>query len=455
MDELLAEKPDEVDKNNTDSSENDIPDIEIDDSPSIDGELRTFIDHISSLSATMDIAMKSIWVAFEKTRKEFLEFEKENVIRHEDNGKRELLVKADCAQQFNSLTKQLSTYSLAFKTIPRSYVMALISQYDAFLGRLLRVIYLTKPEMLNASERNLTFAQLVEFGSIDDAKEYILEKEIESILRKSHAEQFQILESKFDMPLRKGLNIWPTFIEITERRNLFVHTGGIVSSQYLKVCQEHNVPIKEIKVGDELTVNPKYFENAYNAVFEIGFKLAHVLWRKFIPDELGAADGNLIDIGFDALYSENYELTKMIFDFAAQTLKKYSREESRRIMIVNRSLAYKWSGDDKRAREMISQEDWSATRARFRLAEAVILENYDDAYEIMREIGKNRNEVAIEDYRTWPLFKAFKKTDGFQEVFKEIFDESYNKVEQPSIELPKELVSETESTLAQKGDECS
>ena len=106
----------------------------------------------------------------------------------------------------------------------------------------------------------------MELGTLDNAKKYVLEKEIESVLRKSHAEQFSWMESKFSLPLRQGLEIWPKFIEITERRNLYVHTGGIVSSQYLKICKENGLLLPNTKVGDEISIEPDYFRHAYNII---------------------------------------------------------------------------------------------------------------------------------------------------------------------------------------------
>jgi hypothetical protein len=202
------------------------------------------------------------------------------------------------------------------------------------------------------------------------------------------------------------------------------------------------VDLGKISIGDELGVSREYFEKAYNVIFEIGFKLAHVLWRKFSPENITEADENLISLGYDVLHEENYPLTKMIFDFAAQTLKnKYSNDENRRIMIVNRALAYKWSGDDKKAKDFITQEDWSATRARFRLAEAILLDDFESAYEIMKEIGVNAKEVSKKDYRDWPLFRSIKKEQKFLETFQEIFGEPYNKVEQTESDLPDKLSS--------------
>ena len=71
----------------------------------------------------------------------------------------------------------------------------MVSQYDSFLGRLLRLIFLAKPEILNASEKEMTFAELTKFDSIQAARDYIVEKEVETIIRKSHANHFAWLDA--------------------------------------------------------------------------------------------------------------------------------------------------------------------------------------------------------------------------------------------------------------------
>jgi hypothetical protein len=329
--------------------------------------------------------------------------------------------------------------------VPRSFVVSLISQYDAFLGRLIRAIFLLKPELLNASDKNLTLAQLLEFRSIEEAREHILEKEVETVLRKSHAEQFQWMENKFDMPLRKGLDVWPVFVELTERRNLFVHASGVVSSQYLKACCEHGVKAdRKPEIGEQLEVDPQYFYQAYKALFEIGVKLAHVLWRKFQPDDLENADKNLIDVGYEPLYEEKYGLAKVIFDFACVTLKKHSNGERRRILVVNRALAYKWSGDEKKAKDIVANEDWSDTSDTFKLAEAVLLDDFPRALSIMKAIGKSESPNT-HDYRTWPLFKEIRKTPEYQKLFEDIFGEPLNRVSLDSINKAEALTAEDQS----------
>lgn len=421
--------------------ESSIRDAKENDMSSLGNDLQNFVDNITSISGTLEITMQAIFKEFTETKKRVDEFNAEIFLYEEETGETTILLRPDFYKTIIELTKQLKTCSHAHETIPRGHVMALISQYDAFFGKLLRVILLKKPDILNASDEIFTFAQLVDFGSIEAAKEYILERKIDTVIRRNHAEQFDWMEKQFNIQLRKELDIWSDFIELTERRNLFVHTDGIVSDQYLKVCSKYSASIDETIKGDRLEVTPEYFNKAYNVIFEIAFKLTHVLWRKLIPDELEEADRNLIEIGYNALHDENYRLATMIFDFATQFLKKHSSDKLRRTMVINQALSYKWGGNDKKAREIVANEDWSATSGKYRLAEAVIMGNFESAYAIMQEIGQSDREVTPFCYRDWPLFREIKTENKFLVTFEGIFGESYNKVEPEILSLPGDLAS--------------
>lgn len=113
-------------------------------------------------------------------------------------------------------------------------------------------------------------------------------------------------------------------------------------------------------------------------------------------------------------------------------------------MTINRALGYKWDGDQEKAKQIILQEDWSATMTKFRLAEAVIRDEYDTVYLLMREIGKDSLEIPIFHYRNWPLFKAIRKEAKFLEVFQEIFGEPYEKVEIQPVKLPENVTDNVE-----------
>src|SRR5207244_3473281 len=109
----------------------------------------------------------------------------------------------------------------------------------------------------------------------------------------SHADHFSWLETKLDMPLRKDLPSWPSFVELTERRNLLVHCDGVVSHHYLANCQEHSVALGTCSVGDKLGVPSVYYRAACDCILEMAVKLTHVVWRKLLPNEREPADNAL------------------------------------------------------------------------------------------------------------------------------------------------------------------
>ena len=104
-------------------------------------------------------------------------------------------------------------------------------------------------------------------------------------------------------------------------------------------------------------------------------------------------------------------------------LKKHSSTESRLRLVVNRAQAYKWSGDDGRARDILDKEDFSALNDVFKLAEASLRNNFTAALDIVKRIGK-AGAVSIGDYREWPLFRELRKQANFEAVMLEVFGES-------------------------------
>ena len=149
----------------------------------------------------------------------------------------------DKMADFYRLRKEMNSVRSATRLMPRNFIVALISCYDSFFGKILRYIFMVRPQILDSSERTLKYSDLLEFDDIPEAREYPVEKKVESVIRKSHVDHFAWLEKKLKTSFNKNLRSWPDFVELTERRNLFVHTNGVVSSQYLQVCKQHKCDI--------------------------------------------------------------------------------------------------------------------------------------------------------------------------------------------------------------------
>jgi len=407
---------------------------------SLGKEIGHFVNNIESLSDALELTISNLSSASEKSLEKCGKFiDIKSVKKKKKDNTETFRIKVTDIHLFKQYNKEVLSSSLAVKNVPRLFLCSLVNQYDAYLGRLHRSIFFMKPELLNASQKNLMFSDLIKYSSIEDVREFIIEKEVESFLRESHSKQFEIMESRFGMVLRKDLAVWPVFIELTERRNLYVHCDGIVSSQYINVCKQNNVGLnKSTKVGNDLNVNKIYFQTAFNCIFEIGVKLGQVLWRKLKPDELELADNNLINITYELLLEERYPLAIVLLHFASDVLKKHSSDQVRCIHKINLSIAYRQNGDKKESLRIIKEADWSACSHPFTLAVAVLEDRYDDAAKIMLNIG-SKGDVGKDKYSFWPLFKDFRLSKEFLTTYKKIFREEFTIEGKSNIEEQKKV----------------
>lgn len=408
-------------------------------SPTIGDEVNLFVRHIDSLQETLPLTMLFIHEVGMTYQKKVEEFEEKNCTVQVEGDIRRVSIPIEHNRKWKKLRSRHDQIHLASSLVPRSLLVSLVSQYDAFLGRLLKAIFNVRPELLNASEKALSFSQVASFPSIDAIRDHVIEKEIEGVLRSSHADQIKWIEARFGLPLTKGLKIWPTFIELTERRNLFVHTDGVVSSQYLSVCRQSGVDLKgDIDEGSRLEVRQEYFEIACRCVFELGVKLAHVLWRKLLPNDREKADSNLIMVTYELIEKENYTLAIALLDFACNTLNTYANEWNELALAVNHAQAHKWSGNEADAQKILDEVDWSAKGDEFKLAAAVLRSDWKNAVDVMRRIGSS-GPVRKHNYRDWPLFKEFRNQPEFTACYQEVFKEEFPVAVKEDVVAKKEL----------------
>lgn len=180
---------------------------EIDEQIFLSDILENFIDNIESLDTSLPLIMIIMSSVSEQKNKEHLEFLEENGKLIEEKGsKKRFDLDPKHFQGARKIRKKHERMRKSLDLIPRNFVVSLISEFDSFLGNVIKHFYAKKPELLNAVERQLTYADLIKFDELSDATEYILEKEIESILRKSHVEHFSILEKSLVLICEKGCN---------------------------------------------------------------------------------------------------------------------------------------------------------------------------------------------------------------------------------------------------------
>lgn len=309
-------------------------------------------------------------------------------------------------------------------------IVLLVAKFDEFLSDVLRVLFKSHPDHLKSPDKALTYEEILELESLDEVLDKFMNKEIEKVLRLSHEEQLEYLDSRLKLGLKEHFALWNNFIEITERRNLYAHTGGHVNRYYLRVCKEKDIKLEsKIRENSYLPVTEQYFESAYKCIFELGVRISQSVLRRIFPDKLKEADRSFLNnIGIPLEENKQWELAKIIFDFALSMPQKFIfDDESYKVFIINSCICLKQIGQKKEMRKLLESVDWSSANQRFLLAIHVIKNEYPEAEALMSTMNA-KEPIDEHSFRTWPLFLEFRETENFARAFKKIYKKDYEPI---------------------------
>lgn len=328
--------------------------------------------------------------------------------------------------------------------VPQSLFVSLVSQYDAYLGDLLRLVYDINPKLLYNGQVGIK--DVLESESIGAVQKKIIEDKIETILRKSHDEQIEDIEKILDVSLHKT-DLWSDFIEITQRRNLFVHCQGVVSAQYIQKCKKGGVDVEQ-QVGDILELDETYFRKAYFTILCYGIMLGQTICRVLLKDQKVESDLDcslISTVIYAAIFDEHYEEAIKVSEYAMSSFVHHATQKDLAYFVLNKAQAYKWIGKQDLCNKTLEAFDFSAINDDFLLAKFALEDNVSEVEKLMKKIGDKGQIMTAEAYSTWPIFKEMRKNSNFRSTYKDIFGDS--------LEVP--VLSEEDMEIVQEASQSS
>lgn len=252
------------------------------------------------------------------------------------------------AKDIETLMSNIRKIKRAETLFTKQSIVSIVSRFDEFLGRFLEIALEQNPEWLKSSEKTITYKELIDLKSVDTAIKGVISKEVEQLLRGSHEEQIRYVDEKLKLGIQEHFSKLACFLEVAERRNLFVHTGGLVSAQYLDKCKGFGVSVKEIEEGQELEVTESYFEEAFYAYFEIGLRIGQAAFRRLFPGENSFADNALNKLAIKFLNYDDNSLVGIITNYDLNIPAKFRSDDSENEYYarINRAVAQKRLGFD-------------------------------------------------------------------------------------------------------------
>ncbi len=306
---------------------------------------------------------------------------------------------------------------LARRLLPQSLLVAMVSQHDAFMGRLIRWVFAARPDLRAKVKRSFDYGECSQAGSLKALLEKLVEDEIREVLHSSHTAQLNWLSDLLEVRLDSDPELLKRFREVVQRRHIYAHNAGVPTARYIEARRA----VEPDFVGAglvELELDPETFNAAFFTLMEIAVKLWQTVWRKTRWDEEELAEEAVYKLGYNLLVFEEFHLAVCVLEFAL-SYKRFKNENVRRKNIVNLAQAYKWLGDEQACQERLN-EDWSAVEDSFRLAVAVLNEDFSLAERLMLSVGKS-GDIVEQAFLDWPLFRRFRDTDQFKRTFAQLY----------------------------------
>jgi len=347
----------------------------------------------------------------------------ENSSGNDDNGNQTKMTIA--LSDLETIFANIRKMHRAEQLFKQQLTVSLISRFDEFLGQLLKIVLRLHPEWLKSSDKTITYRELVSLESIDKAIIGLIHKEVENLLRGSHEDQIKFIDEKLKLGIHDCFTRLPEFLELAERRNLCVHTGGRVSQQYIDRCEIFGFKNNDsISVGSSLDIDAKYFNNAFSLCFELGLRISQAAYRRLFPDKLDAVDKSINNLAIKFLNSGDYNLAEVVCDFDLGIPEKLRSKDNEFIYFarINRAIAQKFAGKEFEAG--LQGVHWQAFHPKYELAIDILHDKYEKAGEAMKSAAI-QDSVEKKGFRSWPLFKKFRNTDIFKETYFELYKEKY------------------------------
>lgn len=335
--------------------------------------------------------------------------------------------KFNCSEkEYNRCKNKIKRAERANELIYPSFIISLVSVFDTYLAGLVRIIFDLNEGLYMESNMKFLYRDLKDLDSVGEVKKNIVDSTIDKLFRGSHVDQIKWFEKALGVGLT-SFNDWANYVELTERRNLFVHSDGVVSTQYIKMCNSHEYNLSGIEIGTKLSVDKSYFEKSYQLLYYMGVYLTqtllNTLYSKKFNDVNSRRDKILIPCVFDLIYEKQYLIAIQVSNSVLTKHFKHAKKEELYIKL-NLAQAYKWNNQKSECDNILNSIDTSALSKSLLIPIKVLKDEYKKVYDLMIEVGSNDDVLSKEAYKTWPIFREIREQQNFKDTFYKVFSES-------------------------------
>ncbi|SME96981.1 hypothetical protein [Paenibacillus barengoltzii] len=318
-------------------------------------------------------------------------------------------------------------YKLRIKQINilyQSSVINLIIFFELLIANLIKIRIINHPESANIEQKSLTLAEIQSLGSLENAKMFLIEHEIEAIMRKSYTDWLEYFSRVVKCKFEYLSSVQDSIIEIFQRRNIFVHNDGIVNNIYLsKISNKYK---NLYKVGDPIITDREYVENSINVIEFSGILIGLEVWQKMERESEDRQDF-ILEVAFNYMVMQKWELALEMYLFLLR--EKSISSINGTIAQVNIWLCRKNINGLDSIRDEVDALDFSDKRSIFQLCLYALKDELDNFFNLLDVVIYN-NEITLNELQTWPIFSTIREDKRYDNFMKEQQQEQQMQQEQ-------------------------
>ncbi|GGT58228.1 hypothetical protein GCM10010177_13250 [Actinomadura citrea] len=283
-----------------------------------------------------------------------------------------------------------------------AFLMAATSSFEALLSAVAREIYRKNPSALQRSDHEFTLEELNTYATIEDAREALIFRRIESLLMESVDNWIKWIDRTTNIKLPNIVGDWMETREIFARRNIIVHAGGVASRRYISDLERAGIDTKGISVGQDIGVDPQYLDQALQRLIAFGLILVHSVWARLHKPLADTAAAWISDRQEGLIHQQMWTATLLTSRYIE------SLEANRHIVLdarVNGWLAHK-KLDDTSVATHVRSWDVTGLARKYSIAKCLLLDDFDRCKEDIDAELKNQALTPYEMFMN-PLFEGY------------------------------------------------
>lgn len=304
----------------------------------------------------------------------------------------------------------------------RSSFVMLFTYFDNLLSDLMHNYYERYPKSFEGENFKISLSELTSINDIKEAKEYLINKHIDSQMYNSLESQINYFKDHLNVSCKKEDLNWENIDEVRERRNIIVHNGGIVNRKYVQKFKKRDLStdVEILKEGDVLKIDSKYFLKSLDALFFAGIIFTQECWRTWSPKETESADITLNNVIINLLLEEKWSLAQKMSQYGEKS-NPYN-EEHRLLFYFNYCQSLKWQKKNKELEKELDKLDTSSLKPKYLAAHSALINDIPNFYKYVKKAVAS-GDLDKDHLFDWPIFREIRKNKNFRVKINRIFRE--------------------------------